>query len=231
MKRKIVFLLWADTPGDEYPKRLLTELVPQLKALPGIVGLQLNIADADVAGAADLRMENSASGFDAMCSLYCDGQEDVSILERLLGGYAAQLSRYHVDEFERLANTSEQIEAGQRTPGFSQVALLRCPARLEYAEWLRIWQQEHTAVALATQSTFRYVQNVVTELAGTNVGCYHAIVEECFPEQAMVDSQVFYNAKGDADKCQRNMQKMIESCSKFIDFDEIDVIPTSEYCF
>ncbi|WP_373092088.1 hypothetical protein [Zhongshania sp.] len=47
----------------------------------------------------------------------------------------------------------------------------------------------------------------------------------------MTDPEVFYAAKGDPEKYQANCQKMISSCQKFIDFGEIDVIPTSEYQF
>jgi hypothetical protein len=42
---------------------------------------------------------------------------------------------------------------------------------------------------------------------------------------------VFYNAVGDSQKRENNMKKMIDSCVNFIDFNEIDVVPTSEYCY
>ena len=86
-------------------------------------------------------------------------------------------------------------------------------------------------MALETQSTFRYVQNIVSDVAGKDVSCYHAIVEECFPTLAMTNSEVFYNAEGDSQKQQANMKRMIDSCVNFIDFDEIDVVPTSEYVY
>ena len=53
--------------------------------------------------------------------------------------------------------------------------------------------------------------------------------------EAMSDPQVFFDAVGDADKLQRNVRAMMDSCSRFIDFDEangqhmIDVVPTSQY--
>ncbi len=57
-----------------------------------------------------------------------------------------------------------------------------------------------------------------------------AIVEECFPSEAMTDPEVFY-------ACQRIIQStlakhaqiMMDSCEKFIDFNKIEVIPTSRY--
>jgi hypothetical protein len=58
---------------------------------------------------------------------------------------------------------------------------------------------------------------------------FRGIVEECFPPEAMHDSQTFYDAVGDEAKHQRHQKLMMESCAKFIDFDRIDVIATSEY--
>ena len=51
--------------------------------------------------------------------------------------------------------------AGQRTPGLANIALLRRPAELDPADWLRRWHLDHTRVAIDTQGTFGYTQNVV----------------------------------------------------------------------
>ena len=58
---------------------------------------------------------------------------------------------------------------------------------------------------------------------------YDAIVEENFPAAAMSSQQAFYAAEGDEPKYRANLKAMIDSCVRFIDFDRIDVIPTSEY--
>lgn len=229
--QKVIYLMWAGVPGSEFNQRLLSWLAPELAAQAGVKRVQLNLVDDAVAAAAALRMENSAQGFDAMCSLYLDDGAERLVLQEYIQSCCVQFSRYHVDEFEALENTTQRVGRGQRTPGFSQVALLRCPQNMVYEDWRGYWQGTHTQIAIDTQSSFRYVQNVVTELAGSDVGCYHAIVEECFPAEAMTDPEVFYAAKGDPEKYQANCQKMISSCQNFIDFDEIDVIPTSEYQF
>ena len=58
---------------------------------------------------------------------------------------------------------------------------------------------------------------------------YDAIVEENFPDEAMTDPQVFFDAVGDDEKRQKHEQEMIESCMRFIDFDKLDRILMSEY--
>ena len=45
----------------------------------------------------------------------------------------------------------------------------------------------------------------------------------------MTSDHAFYATGGDEAVLQRNMTAMIESCSRFIDFEQIDVIPMSEY--
>lgn len=84
-------------------------------------------------------------------------------------------------------------------------------------------------MAIDTQDNFLYVQNVVVRPLTHAAPVYDAIVEECFPDAAMTDPHAFFDAVGDADKLQRNVQAMMESCQRFIDFDKIDVLPSSQY--
>ena len=119
--------------------------------------------------------------------------------------------------------------AGERTHGFSQVTFLQIPPRLTYEAWRKIWFQEHTPVGIATQANFLYVHNVVVMPLTEGAPAFRGIVEECFPPEAMRDSQAFYDAIGDEPRHQRHQKLMMDSCAKFIDFDRIDVIATSEY--
>jgi hypothetical protein len=45
----------------------------------------------------------------------------------------------------------------------------------------------------------------------------------------MTDQEEFYAAKGNPSLMKQNLNIMMESCSKFIDFSKIEVIPTSRY--
>ncbi|MNF11532.1 hypothetical protein D3C80_2127680 [compost metagenome] len=54
-------------------------------------------------------------------------------------------------------------------------------------------------------------------------------MEEAFPPAAMTDPMAFFDAVGDQEKFQKNLGDMMESCNRFIDFDRIDVLPTSQY--
>ncbi len=67
---------------------------------------------------------------------------------------------YAVDERRRL--DPPEAWDGSRADALANVAILRRPADLDRAEWLRIWMVDHTPIAIRTQATFGYVQNVVT---------------------------------------------------------------------
>ena len=117
-----------------------------------------------------------------------------------------------------------------RVRGFAQLVPLRVPAGLRWGEWRRRWQGNHTSVALGTQSTFRYVQNVVLRPLTPGAPGYAGIVEECFPLAAASDLHVFFDAVGDDPRLARHMAAMSESCDRFMD----GVAPvswTAEYLF
>ena len=91
------------------------------------------------------------------------------------------------------------------------------------------WTHHHTKIAIETQSNFIYVQNSVVRKLQKQAPDFIAIVEECFPSQAMSDQEEFYAARGDATLMKKNLEIMMDSCSAFIDFSKIEVIPTSRY--
>jgi hypothetical protein len=104
-----------------------------------------------------------------------------------------------------------------RLPGFAQMVALSRPSNLSWAEWRRIWQGSHTAVAINTQSTLRYVQNVVVRPLTPGAPPFVAVVEECFPIEAVTDLHVFFDAVDDDAKLDRHMAAMSESCDRFMD--------------
>lgn len=224
-------LLWAPAADQGYFSYLLQSVATRLLDLPGVARLQFNLADEAVAAAADKRISGYDTLFDAMCSFVAADDATVSEALAVLSDGAERIAVYRVEEEEPLPNKLHWTAPGERTPGFSQLALLHCPSSMAYEEWLSYWKQTHTEIAIATQSTFRYVQNRVLSGLNSAGGAYSAIVEECFPAEAMTSAEVFYAAPGKPDLCQRHMQEMMESCTKFIDFREIEVLPTSEYCF
>ena len=65
-------------------------------------------------------------------------------------------------ESEPLRNQAvHPSQPGERVYGMCHVVFFRKPEAMARDQWLQVWQGSHTAVAIETQSTFGYRQNVV----------------------------------------------------------------------
>jgi len=227
---KIMYPVWkyeTDSSAD-FKQKLLGKVSEQLIGL-GVHKLRINVVDKDVAPADPIRIENTKPPISGMISLWVDTTINCQPLEEAIKNAAARLAGYLVTESEPIVNTKYVVADGQRTPGMSQVVFLQKPPRLSYQYWLEIWLGSHTQVAIDTQSTLGYRQNVIVRPLTYAAPPYDAIVEENFPEAAMTDRMVFFDSAGDEEKFKQRQQAMMESCARFIDFDKIDCIPTSEY--
>ncbi len=227
---KLAYLLWKPeaAAADAFRDQLLAEVARALFAA-GARKLQINAADSAVAAAAPMRLMNTRPLPDALVTLWLHTHLDRRPAEKALAAAAPRIAGYLVLDSEPIPNERQRAKDGERTPGYSQLALIQRPPRLDPEHWLQIWQGSHTTVAKETQSTFRYVQNRVARALTAGAPRLDAIVEECFPAAAMTSQHAFYDALGDDAKLDANRKRMMESSGRFIDFDRIDVIPTSEY--
>lgn len=223
---KILYPVWKEAPleADAFRDQLLERLAPTLLDL-GARGLRISVVDSDVDAAAGLRQENSRPAMDAMISLWLDSSVYRSPLESAIASRVGRMAGYLVTESAPLVTDTPE---GQRTPGMAQVVFLQRPHRLSAQQWLEIWHGSHTQIAIDTQSTFGYRQNVIVRPMTYAAPGFDAIIEENFPAAAMSSQHAFYGVETDED-LQENLQAMIDSVVRFIDFDKIDVVPTSEY--
>lgn len=229
---KIVYLLWRDPQQDAaaHAAQLRERLAPALQAA-GARHLCLNLDDADVRAAEPLRQTALAVQPHAIAQVW--GDSAIAFLRRdidaAIAAHASRHAAYLVTESTAIDNRAHPPQPGTRTYGFAQIAILRRPPRLAYAEWLDIWHNAHTKVGIETQSNFEYRQNVVVRTLTDGAPAIDAFVEECFPPEAMTDPYVFFDALGDDAKFKRNLDAMMNSVHRFIDMDAIDVVPTSQY--
>lgn len=143
-----------------------------------------------------------------------------SKLSSALPDPSASSARWHgwlVCESEPKPNRDHPHGPDGRLPGFAQIVALSRPEHLSWGEWRLAWQGRHTSVAINTQSSFRYVQNVIFRALTPGAPGFAAIVEECFPTEAASDLHVFFDAVGDDAKLARHMAAMSESCDRFMD--------------
>jgi hypothetical protein len=228
---KLTYILWRDAqePAGGFNTRLLRELSAELLAL-GAARLSINVVDDAVAPGAHLRQENTRPAPAALVSFWLNSAHVRAPLEAAVQRAAPRIAGYAVSESTALPN-AETVPDGVRTRGFSQIALITKPPRLTYEGWLEIWLRDQTRIAVETQSTFYYCQNIVTRRLTHGAPDWHAIVEEGFPIEALTDPEVFFAAPGDPAGCQANLDRIMQNCGRFLDFDKIDVIMTSEHRF
>ncbi len=201
---------------------------PQARAAiraAGATQLQVNVDDAEVA-AAKLRISTFDAPVKAVVSVWADG--DPAPISAVLAGLGERCAGWEVEE--RTPLVPPATPDGERCPALAQVVFLRIPAGLDPAQWLRLWQGEHTSVAIETQATFGYVQNRVLRpvLGAERVD---ALVEELFPMAAMSDVHVFYGSGGDEAELKRRLDRMIGSVTRFGADRDLDVVPTSRYAY
>ncbi len=229
MEKVLYVLPTTDLPSEELGKALRGPLTEGLLDL-GAHGLQLNVADAAVAPAAGLRMAGSGAPAAAVVGLWVD-----SAVDHLRAPYDAAIAEvvpgaaaYLVTESVPLRDLTATSPGG-RTEGMAQVAFLRRRPDLDDAGFLDLWLRRHTPVAIDTQATFGYVQNVVVRALTPDAPPWDGIVEELFPAEAMTDPHVFFDAVGDDERLAANQGAMIDSVSSFLDLGALDVVPTSRY--
>lgn len=229
---KLLYPVWKDSAlsGDEFRDNLLQQLAPQLAGMDAIHGLRICVADSAVADGAGRRMESHAPVPDAMLSLWVDYAGDAAVWEPLIDALVSRKTGYLVAEAEPLINQQAHPSApGERMVGMCHVVFMSPPAAMERDDWLAVWKDSHTQIAIDTQSTFGYRQNLVVRRLTADTLPAMAVVEENFPPEAMTSDHAFYDTGGDEAVLKANMSAMIESCARFIDFEQIDVIPMSEY--
>ena len=229
---KLLYPVWkpSSLDADDFRDVLLQTLAPQLSGLKEVHGLRIAVADSAVAPAAARRMESHAPVPDAMLSVWVDFAGAAERWEPLIDARVSRKMGYLVAEAEPLVPLQQHPAApGERVYGMCHVVFMSRPASLDREDWLRIWKDSHTQVAIDTQSTFGYRQNVVVRTLSADTMPCDALVEEHFPPEAMTSDHAFYATGGDEAKLQQHMTAMMESCTRFIDFARIDVIPMSEY--
>ncbi|KKX63393.1 EthD domain-containing protein [Pseudomonas putida] len=232
---KIILTLWK--PAQPNAGQWRADLLGLRDALvtAGAKNIRVMLVDEAVAAASAQRITNSAAPLDGMLSLWLDSASQWPAIKTLVAPLTSRLEAYLVVESEPYPEERQarsalyQVPVGQRTPGMNQVALLHKPDRMSYEHWHDTWRNGHGPNAYPLQSIFGYRQNTVVRALTFGAPVLHAIVEENFPPEAIGNPQGFFAALGDPEKCAQRQQAMYESTSRFIDFEKIDCILTSEY--
>jgi hypothetical protein len=225
---KVMVLLRDSVPDDQWCSALRGQIADEILAL-GVAGLAINVRDAEVRDSL-MTFTTLDPPVVALVSLWTQQSYGKQVRDAvaMLGKECRSVAAYLVTESVPLQPPS--VELGQRTTGLANVALLRRPSALDEAAWLERWHIDHTPVAIETQATFGYTQNVVARPLTPEAPPIDGIVEELFPLEAISDLHAFFGAADDDDLTDR-MTRMVASTSAFGANENIDTVPTSRYLF
>ncbi len=218
---KTMFVVRAD-PAPLRAAALRDEMVGA-----GAVRVQLNVDDEHVAPA--LRLATAAP-VSAVLSVWSDPAHDPAGVAAVVADAVGATSGWVVDERRRL-DPAERYD-GARAEELANVAVLRRPADLDRETWLRRWLVEHTGVAIRTQATTGYVQNICTAPLGTPAPAderVEALVEELFPAAAVRDVHAFYGSGGDDAELGRRLEQLMASVARMGADRDLDLVPSSRH--
>ncbi len=227
---KLMYVVWKDSTVNEDE---FQQLMRDSAAAFAASKLRFTFIDAAIAPAESLRIRSKRFQTlpSAVVSFWLDSSTQRATQEAVLEKLCAEFAGYVVTESEPLVNRDHPAQAGERTYGMNQVVFFQKPTEMDYAKWIDIWHNSHTQVAIDTQSTFGYRQNVVSRALTANAPAVDAIVEENFPPEAMTSPHAFYNTAGDEALLKQRQTEMFESVQRFIDLEKLDCLPMSEYNF
>ena len=215
---KNMFLVWSAEPGALHDSALHAAL-----ADAGVTRLQLNVDDEYVAEA--MRFGEFDEPVSAVVSTW---DADAARVARALEA-VGRVHGYAVDERRRL--DPPEAWDGRRADALANVAILRRPADLARDEWIRRWMVEHTPIAIRTQATFGYVQNIVTGPVTDGAPPVDALVEELFPSAGIADMHAFYGSGGDDAELHRRLGELMASVARIGADHDLDLVPTSRYLY
>ena len=225
---KVMVAVRAETADDQWVDRLCGPVATALLELD-LPGLIIHVRDAPVRDSL-MTLTTLDPPVQALVSLWVQQHygEQVRRAVDILDPAAEQVAAYLVTESVPMPPPPSPL--GQRAAGLANIALLRRPTDMDESMWLTRWHRDHTPVAIATQSTFGYVQNYVVRALTEDAPPVSAIVEELFPIEAAKSLHAFFGAADDADLHDR-LGKMVASTAAFGANVNIDTVPSGRYVF
>jgi hypothetical protein len=228
---KIIYALWKteSMAAEIFNSRLHSRLAPALAAQ--VLRLRLNLRDEAVQGGTSPCFSAFNPSPDAVIQLWVNTAYPLARtgIDAAMAEHCGRYGAWLVCESTPLPNADYPPQPGERTPGFSQIAFVLRPPGMTHEAWRDAWQNFHTRLALDTQSTFEYVQNLVVRPLIHNGPEVWAIVEECFPAEALTDRTIYYASPGNLQGADKNEAAMMQSVARFIGENGCDVFPTSQF--
>jgi hypothetical protein len=220
---KLMYAAW----GSDLAAGLKGPAWHEALAAAGVERLQLNLDDEAVAAA--MRIPVFDRPIAAIISVWLADGADPAAVNVVVGQVAERHHGWRIVE-RRPIDPPESWD-GSRADTLANVAVLRRPDELTQDEWLHRWLVDHTPIAMATQATFGYVQNIVVEPVTDEAPYVSAFVEELFPSEAITDMHAFYGSGGDDAELNDRLTRLMASVARIGADRDLDLVPSSRYLY
>src|ERR1700733_12500682 len=218
---KLFYALWQPADAAQAAWCEALRAIPAALASHGATQARVGVPDVALPDA-DPYPAMRAGAPHGFVSFWVQSAYARAAIEDCLRPLGARIAGYSVAESTILPAAG--AAAGGREEGFLQVCGFCAPAGLSRAAFLDGWLNHHTAVAVETQDTRYYAQNVVVRPLTAHARAGDAIVDERFPAAALNDPAVYFDAVGAPARLAENQARMAESCARFIDFATIKLM-------
>ncbi|MCP5043871.1 MAG: hypothetical protein GY944_22825 [bacterium] len=227
---KMCYVIWKPlgVSDEAFRDQLVGETAKQILS-SGAHKLSVLCPDETTAALAKGRITQMDAPPCGMICAWVDISDDRAPIEAAIARVTERMAGYLVVESVPLRNTTRLAGPGERTPGTTLMTCLIPKPGLPYEDFLAHWNGVQRPVALETQCTYLYIRNVVVRALTKDAPPWVGIVEEGFPTEAVTDPMLWYKAQGSQEKLEHNRGRMIESVSAFLDLEQIESHPTSEY--
>jgi hypothetical protein len=217
---KLMFALWGDDLSGLHSPETHERL-----AAAGVARLQVNVCDEHVERA--MRISTFEPGIGGFASVWTSS--DPGPIAAALQDVAKRVAGWEVEE-RRPISPPESWD-GSRLDALANIAVLRRPEELTQEEWVHRWHVDHTPVAIATQATFGYLQNLVVSRLTDDTPHVSGVVEELFPTAAIDDMHAFYGSGGDDAELSARLDRLMASVARIGADRDLDLVPTSRYLY
>jgi len=114
-----------------------------------------------------------------------------------------------------------QLEVGKPFEGTMQLCCFQRKENLSDATLRSRWFEQHTGIAIETQQTLGYRQNLVVE---SGEPFFDGIVEEYFSYEAATDMTAFFAEGHDETRMWQHIEVLTKSSESFLDLNKSEVI-------
>ena len=217
----LVYVLW------DVPEGLVSRAGPELLALDPR-GLTINVVDPDIDMSATVAVPDQGVG--ATVDVWLDSLDDRGPYESVLGGAASRVAGYLVTESVPLAYETRTWPDGERSPGVKQITMFDKRADIDDAQFFARWHGSHTPLTFEVHPVCLYVRHAVARAVTDGAPRWRGIVEEGLCEvEDLTDPMRYFSAGGSPDTLERNVKRVMEDVSSFLDLESVESYPTAEY--